>query len=185
MPKYIHKHYVGLQHVLAVVLTGAYVAADRITHGDSLFSSVAGSTRSAIYVSAAASSGALLGFTITMVTVLITLSGGERMTSLMKRPAFGYVRPVTMGAVHILAVATVVFSVLIVLDTSAQGRPVMAYVATYFAVMAIARVWAVIRLMGRLLKISLSDKADFAADSRSRKGPPPFTEDPDAPVPAD
>lgn len=139
---------------------GLYVLIDRVrlVEGRSLLAHVGAGARSALYVSIAASCAALLGFAITATSILLVLGAGSRMTWLRDQPEFQKTRIVFMHAIYALALATALFTALIVIDTGqpgawfleAFGAGVLAFVVTRLAWM----LW----LLDQLLRISLADR---------------------------
>jgi hypothetical protein len=115
--------------------------------------------RQALYISLAASSGALLGFAITAVSILITLGDGPRMAWLRHQPAFTQTRFVYMTAIRALGTATLVFTALIALDDGHELDAWLAGVAAGVLLLVVVRLCWVIWLMNRLVGLATQDQA--------------------------
>jgi hypothetical protein len=151
----LRRHY-----MLAIPAGLAYFLACRLADSRILLEGVSSSTRSALYISLTTTCGALLGFSITAVTVLLALGGGRRIDWLYKDERFVYARIIFLGSIHVLALATLFFSVLIVIDTACYGKAIVESLATAVAALVILRVARVVRLLADLLHIAIRDRSD-------------------------
>jgi hypothetical protein len=151
---------VAWHYVWALIAAGAYLLIDWQHHGDTLLAVTEKGTREALYISLAATCGALLGFAITAITILLTLGGGRRIEWLYEQPRFEYSRVILLGSIHALAFATVVYTALIISDTGNQGQPFLEALAVFTAVLTVFRLHAVIKLLGDLLEIVLKDRRE-------------------------
>lgn len=138
----------------------SYFFVDRLHPHGTLLATADKGTRSALYISLATTSGALLGFAITAVVILLTIGGGRRMDWLYSDNRFGYARTILLGAIHALGAATLYYSALIVVDTANASHRLLEAVGALFLVLVVFRVLAVVRLMGDLLHIAILDRQD-------------------------
>jgi hypothetical protein len=100
--------------VVAVIVYGVL----ECLHGDPLLAAVPAGTRQTFFASLAATTGALLGFAITGLTILLTLGGSQRMTWLLGQERFRTEsRALFTTAIAALGFATAVFLLLIVVAT--------------------------------------------------------------------
>lgn len=174
-PKVIQERRIGLHYIYAAAVAALYLVADWRHDGASLLATVSDGARSALYASLAATSGALLGFTITAITVLLALGGGRRVDWLYADKRFEYVRTVFLGAIHALAVATIYFSILIVWDARDDPITWLQVGAVAVATLVVLRTYRVVHLLGDLLAIAISDRRDQDKPPAN----PPFTQAPD------
>ncbi len=146
-----------------------YLAIDKIADGPVLFAKVPAETRESFFVSLSATSGALLGFAIAGLTILLTLGNGPRMDWLRSKPEFRTeVRALFMTAIGSLGVATIVFLFLIVVATDKHDFPVTwGCITAALTTLIVERVWRLIGFFNRVLPIALKD-----ADKKPLPNPP-------------
>jgi hypothetical protein len=158
---------IGWHYLWAAVAAGAYFSASRIAGSSKLLCGVDGGTRSSLYISLATTTGALLGFAITGITILLTLGSGRRVDWLFASDDFAYVRTIFLGAIRSLALATILFSVLIVIDAQTHGHTWAEAIAVGFVVLVILRGYRVVKLLGDLLDIAIKDRKDAGSANPS------------------
>jgi hypothetical protein len=163
---------IGFHYVWAFVASAAYAAVEWRHKGHSLLATIDEQTRSALYISLAATAGALLGFAITAITILLTLGGGRRIEWLYRNETFDYVRKIFFGAIHALAFTTIYFSAMIVADTAEEPKPPFETAAVFFLVLALLRVYRVVRLLSDLLELAIKDQRDQQSGAAQRINPP-------------
>jgi hypothetical protein len=163
----------------ALATAGAFLVIDRVhlIDGRSLLAHVSTGARSAFYISISASCAALLGFAITATSILLVLGAGPRMTWLRDQPEFQKTRVVFMYTIYALALATGVFTALIVIDTGQVGAWFLEAPAAGVLALVVTRLAWVLWLLDRLLFISLADRRPRPASA----APLPFDEPLDDP----
>jgi hypothetical protein len=156
-----------------------FLVIDRVhlIDGRSLLAHVSTGARSALYISISASCAALLGFAITATSILLVLGSGPRMTWLRDRPEFQKTRVVFMYTIYALALATGVFTALIVIDTGQVGAWFLEAPAASILALVVTRLAWVLWLLDRLLFISLADRQPCSVST----APLPFDEPLDDP----
>lgn len=128
-------------------------------HGDPLLAAVPAGTRQTFFASLAATTGALLGFAITGLTILLALGGGDRMTWLLKQPAFRMQsRALFTTAIAALGFATAVFLLLIVVatDKDAFWHP-WGYLCVVTMALVMERLFRLVWFFHDLLGVALQD----------------------------
>jgi hypothetical protein len=153
MPRF-RDAFLGYHYILSIACAGVYAAIVYGTH-HTLIADVDGPTRTSLYLSLAATTGVLLGFTITAVAIFLSLGDGRGLDLLRAQPEYGYVRKVLMGAIYALGVATVVMTLMIVLDSRASARMYLEVIAVAVGALALFRTWAVLWLLNRLLRLAI------------------------------
>lgn len=163
----------------ALLVSGLFLLVDRVhlLEGRSLLAHVSSGARSALYISIAASSAALLGFAITATSILLVLGAGARVSWLREQPEFQQTRGVFMYAIYALALATVIFTALIAIDTGQVGAWFLEAPAAGLLAFVITRLAWVLWLLDQLLRISLADRGH----SQIPGAPLPFQEPLDDP----
>jgi hypothetical protein len=144
---------------VAIVVGVGYAVIDLIDDGPSLVATVPAGTREAFFASLAATSGALLGFAITGLTILLTLGGGSRLKWLMRQERFKKEAPTLFTtAIGVLGIATGVFLLLIVVATDKHSfwEP-WGYLALVMAALVAERVGRLVRFFHSLMQIAFED----------------------------
>jgi hypothetical protein len=157
--------------LVPVTAVFSYAVVDWIHEGDTLLATVEDGARQALFAAAAATTGALLGFAITGVTVLLTVGQGPRMAWLKSKELFRYeVRFLFFSAIVGLAISTVVFLVLIAVGSEKRLSLVCALLAIGATAIAVDRLWRLVGFLNKLMAVALKD-----ADNKPLPNPP-FTE---------
>jgi hypothetical protein len=140
-----------LDIAVPVVVTGAFIW-DAQSHSFKAVLSTSG--RSALYISFAATSGALLGFTLTALAVLVALPSTDRMRALQKHPQWDRVPAAFFRAGWALLIVLVIGTIGIVID--AGGVPAKAYeaVTVFFVVLALVRVAGAIVALSAVMGVA-------------------------------
>lgn len=133
--------------LIAPILAGlAYAVGEALDPCPALLATVPAATRKTLFASLAATSGALLGFAVTGLTILLSLGGGPGMRWLMRQDRFrAEAQFLFTSAVASLGFATVVFLFLIVAatDTTTFWQP--------WGILAVATVALVVERVTRLV----------------------------------
>lgn len=144
---------------VAVGVGVVYAVIDFLDDGPTLVATVPAGTREAFFASLAATSGALLGFAITGLTILLTLGGGARLKWLMRQDRFKAEAPMLFTtAIGVLGVATGIFLLLIVVATEKNSfwAP-WGYLALITAALVAERVGRLVRFFHHLMDIAFRD----------------------------
>jgi hypothetical protein len=164
------------QYVGTAAVGIGYTMAAKASTGYWSVGSADSGTRQALYISLAASSGALLGFAITAVSILVTLGDGPRITWLRQQDAFAQTRVVFMTAIRGLGIATLLYTALILLD---DGNDVAAWLQGLIVavfVLVVVRLGWLVWLLNQLVSLATEDR------KVSRDHIVPFSEPPDQPA---
>jgi hypothetical protein len=158
---------------VAILVGVGYAVIDFIDAGPSLVAGVPAGTREAFFASLAATSGALLGFAITGLTILLTLGGGARLKWLMRQERFKTDAPMLFTtAIGVLGVATGVFLLLIVVATDKDSFwDPWGYLALIMAALVAERVGRLIRFFHRLMLIAFRDADETPLPNPAFKEP--------------
>jgi hypothetical protein len=134
-----------LDLLVPFVLVGAYLASAQSRSFDAV---LAPAPRSSLYGSLAATTGALLGFALTALAILIALPSTERLEALRRHPKWPRVPSAFFRAAGALLVALVLCTLGIALDAGAR-RPAQAYEAVVVAALALA----LVRVVGAVIAL--------------------------------
>src|SRR6266511_3656964 len=149
--------------VLVLVVLGLFLGWALTTEPIGRTATLPAGTRSAVYISIAATSGALLGFTIAALSVLLALPSGPRLKFLQGTAAWSKVPRVFVRAAWMLGLATLVFTAGIVVDDDARPCVAMEAIAIPVVTSAVLRVAASVLLLGRLVRYSFEDSRSGAS----------------------
>lgn len=155
-PKRFAEAFVGYHWVLAGVATTAYWVIGRQSHFD-VIADLRRETRSNVYLSLAGTSGVLLGFAITAVTIFLSLGRGRGLDLLRTQQDFPYVRRVLMGAIYAFGVSTLWMTAMLVVDAGEQPRQLLEAIAAGVVTLAFLRTSALLWLLNRLLRLAIAD----------------------------
>jgi hypothetical protein len=133
-----------LDLLVPLVLVGAYLTSARSKSFDAV---LAPAPRSSLYGSLAATTGALLGFALTALAILVALPSTERLEALRRHPSWPRVPSAFFRAAGALLVALVLCTLGIALD--AGTRPAQAYEAVVIAALALA----LVRVVGAIIAL--------------------------------
>ena len=157
-----------LPPIAAVAL---YVLIDLIDKRASLLAAASPGVRRALFVSIAATSGALFGFAVTGVTILLSVGEGPRMAWLSRQSLFRQeARLLFTSAIAALALASVVFPVLIVVGSKDSFSLVWGLLAAATIASVLDRLARLVAFLDRLMRVALTDAAG------APQANPPFNE---------
>jgi len=139
--------------VLAGVLIGAYFGA---TTANGFEASLNTGARAAMYGSLAGTSGALLGFVLAALAVLVALPGSERMEALRRHPKWPRVPSAYGRASLALLVSVLVCTLGIALDGGEHARQPYEAVTVVVVAFALVRVLASVVALDQILSVANS-----------------------------
>jgi hypothetical protein len=134
-----------LDLAVPAVLTGAYLVTARSRSFDAVLAPAA---RSSLYGSLAATTGALLGFALTALAILVALPSTERLEALREHPKWPRVPDSFFRSAWALLLALVLCTLGIALD--AGSRPGCGYEAVVVAALGLA----LVRVAGAVVALS-------------------------------
>jgi uncharacterized membrane protein len=133
-----------LDVAVPVLLVGGYLAAAESKSFDGVLSAP---TRSSLYGSLATTSGALLGFALTALAILIALPSTERLEALRRHKHWERVPKAFFRAAWALLIALILCTLGITLD--AGSKPAEAYEAVTVAALTLA----LVRVVGAIIAL--------------------------------
>jgi hypothetical protein len=134
-----------LDLAVPVVLAGAYLVSARSRSFDAVLAPTA---RSSLYGSLAATTGALLGFALTALAILVALPSTERLEALRGHPKWSRVPGSFFRAAWALLLALILCTLGIALD--AGSRPARGYETIVVAALGLA----LVRLVGAVVALN-------------------------------
>jgi hypothetical protein len=160
----------SLIRVLLVPAIGVavYLIADKVDGGSSVLASLSAGTRRALFISISATTGALLGFAITGVTILLTVGRGPRIAWLKGHSEFRQeTRFLFFSTILALGLATITFLVLIAVGSGKDFKEIWGLIAAALVFLVLDRLWRLVIFLNKLMRVALED-----ADADSLPNPP-------------
>ena len=167
MRSWWERNFVWAEFVVAVVLALGVSYAYRYFAERPLTEFLTGD-RTAVYTVLTSLWGALLGFSITAISIVFVMATDERLKLLRQSPHYEHLWNIFLAAVRALAFATVtsVVALLVDQDPPDQPSPVWFYAVLFSSILATIRVWRIIWVLEKLIRIE-------ASPSPARKGNEP------------
>jgi hypothetical protein len=116
-------------------------------------------TRSALYISLAGTSAALLGFVLTALAILVALPSGERLDALQRHPKWPRVPSAYFRASRLLLATLVVCTLGVALDNAEDPWEVWEAITTGVVVLALVRVTASVVALDQILAVARAPEA--------------------------
>jgi hypothetical protein len=139
-------HRIALDLAVPIIVTGVFVG---VAQSDSFKTVLSAPGRSSLYTSLAATSGALLGFALTALAILVALPSTDRLEALRGHPSWPRVPGAFFRAGWALLIVLVVCTLGIVIDAGAVPAK------TYEAVTVFVVTLALVRVAGAIVALSL------------------------------
>lgn len=133
------RRFLGCEFITVVVLFAAFVAWVQYYGGQPHIIDVLKDRRGAIYGTLAAIFGSLLGFAITAESIVLGLSGHERLEIVRSSKHYSTLWKVFMATIRALAFATAAAFVALVADRENSTQSWALYVCVFGILLAIAR----------------------------------------------
>jgi hypothetical protein len=133
------KHFLLFEGGVIVILTASFVIWSEAFHGWETLNITLHDNRSAIYGTLASIFGALLGFVIATVAIILGFSTDDRLSIVRNGAYYSMMWQVFFGAIRWLGLATISALVGLILDREADPRRLITYVTLLTALFAIFR----------------------------------------------
>jgi hypothetical protein len=137
---------VALDVAVPVIVTVGFIAT---AQSDSFKAVLTAPGRSSLYTSLAATSGALLGFALTALAILVALPSTDRLEALRGHPSWPRVPGAFFRAGWALLIVLVISTLGIVIDAGAVPAKAYEAVTVFFVTLAL------VRIVGAIVALSL------------------------------
>lgn len=156
--KFWKRHFLGCDLVLSLFLIVCFYAVSCwYSLEDGLMGLVRGN-RSALYTLVASISGSLLGFTFTGITILLALADNKKLGILTMSPHYSYIYKVYIRTIWVLAVATIVGLVALVMDKDDSPCCIFLYLNLWLIILICFRLYRCLWILENIIKIALTKK---------------------------
>jgi hypothetical protein len=154
-----------LDWAFGLALTAVYWFLPELLDSTRSLSALDQPTRQVLYQTLAGISGALLGFVIAAVSILLALGRGPRMRFVLESPWAPLIPATFFAAVRELALATVIFVLGIVYDTTPQPPWMWQVLAVFAAILVTLRMARTAWLLRQLVSLTYQDSGKQAGPS--------------------
>lgn len=121
--------------------------------GSGVVDSILHESRSAVYGALASIFGALLGFVITALSIIIGYSGNERLEFLRKTPHYNTLWEVLLKTIKALSFATGAMIVGLVLDRDSSPNHLIFCICVFTILLSLLRLWRCIWVLENVIRI--------------------------------
>lgn len=124
------------------------------TVGQTSLQSFLGDNRQILYSSVAVIAGALLGFVIAGVTVLLVLPPNRLLSAIKETKAYDSVHPIFFSTLKMLAITTVVALLALFVDTKDHPNIVMFYITLWGLIISSLRIGRCVWVLENIIEIT-------------------------------
>jgi len=146
------KYFLPLEFLVSILLTAGFVIWGELYSGRLVMDSLLEGNRSAVYGALAAIFGALLGFVITAVSIVLGYIASDKLTLVRESPHYEDLWRVYKAAMRSLAFATIVGLLGLIFDREAHSLPVLFYLNIMTTTLAFFRlgrsIWVLENIIG-------------------------------------
>lgn len=147
-----------VEALAAAAAAGIVVAIEALTARQSRADAFPPATRDALYISIAATCGALLGFVLTALAILLALPQGARLTQLQRNNDWAKVPETFLRAARALLLALVIVTAAMAVDNATSPRPWIEVPLAACLSVALVRVVANVVVLGSLVRVASGDR---------------------------
>jgi hypothetical protein len=147
------QHFLGVELSLCIAAESLMVWWAISWGGGAVLDGVLDGNRAQIYSTMASLFGVLLGFVITMTTIVLGYATQDRLSVVRKSPAYGKIWKTFMSANWTLSLATVAPFIAMIIDRDASPRHWIMYVCMFFSMLAIVRMIRCMWILGHIIAL--------------------------------
>ena len=165
------RHFLLLELIVSV-LAGALFVWWFVRHGgQNVVDPTLDGNRAAVYGALAGIFGSLLGFVITAASIVLGLSGSERLAIIRESDHYDTLWKVFMSATRALAVATVASLAALVIDRDKRPCRVVLFIEVFFVILAVFRLTRCVWALENVIKLVAKPKKAGVNPSNAPKPP--------------
>ncbi len=150
---YWGKHFLGLEFVVAILFTILFVLWAEFLSGKNTVNVILTNNRSEIYGTIAAIFGALLGFIITSISIVIGYISDERFKLLREGKYYYQLWGVFKSTIEALALATIISLVGLILDRDVNPNWIILYFNLFSLILVFFRLYRSIWVLENIVNI--------------------------------
>jgi hypothetical protein len=153
--------------LLSLGLSAAFIAWSERLGGRDVLYQVLDGNRATLYGTCASIVGSLLGFAITVMSIMFTVAEGAALKLVRESAHYQTLWKTYTSAIRVLGLSTVVTVIALIIDRDTKPRPYVLYFVVFLALLAIARVWRSIRILELIIRV-IAPPSTAPTPSRSR-----------------
>lgn len=146
------KYFLPLEFLVSILLTACFIIWGELYSGRLVMDSLLEGNRSAVYGALAAIFGALLGFVITAVSIVLGYIASDKLTLVRESPHYEDLWRVYKAAMRSLAFATITGLLGLIFDREAYSLPFLFYLNIMTTTLAFFRlgrsIWVLENIIG-------------------------------------
>jgi hypothetical protein len=153
MPDFWERQFLRYELLLGMAGSAAFAYWCQRRNGLAIIEPILHGNRAAVYGTLASILGALLGFAITTISIVIAFSGERRLQMLAKTKHYQSLWRVLTSAVRWFGLATIAALSALLLDRDDRTAPIILYVCVLTLVLSLMRLTRSIWVLERLISI--------------------------------
>lgn len=153
LKNYWDVHFLRLELLLSIAIGIGFGIWVLMFSGEQRVDTILSGNRSAVYGTLAAIFGALLGFVITTLSIIIGYLPNERFDFLRKSPHFPTLGKVLISTVKVLSVATIVMVVGLIFDRDSSPQHLILCFSVFIILLALLRLGSCIWVLENVIKL--------------------------------
>lgn len=158
-------HFLTAEFWAAAAGAAAFAVWLRFLGGNATLEEVLRGNRAAIYGTLASIFGALLGFVIATLSILLGFSASDRLAIVRESKHYGTIWEIFTAAIRALALATAVSLVALVIDRDRDPAPLLTVICIFAGLLAGVRILRSVWVLERVIDL-------VTAPSKARTGGP-------------
>jgi multisubunit Na+/H+ antiporter MnhC subunit len=147
------RHFMLAEAALALILTTAFALWVEIGSGDVEVTDLLNGNRQQVYTAIASITGALLGFVLTAISIVLGFSSFKQMTVVRQSPHYRTLYDVYLQATWFLAAATLVSLAGLIFDRDLTPAHWLMYLTVLFGSLATIRVARCVWILEQVVKL--------------------------------
>jgi hypothetical protein len=146
-------HFLRLELLLSIAIGIGFGMWMYLFSGSQRVDTILSTNRGAVYGTLAAIFGALLGFVITTLSIIIGYLPNERFDFLRQSPHFPTLGKVLISTIRVLSVATIMMVVGLIFDRDSAPQHLILCLSVFIIILALFRLWRCIWVLENVIKI--------------------------------
>jgi hypothetical protein len=153
-------HFLGFELFLSILLSIVFAVWDVWFGGSVVVDSILHGNRSAVYGALASIFGALLGFVITALSIIIGYSANEKFEFLRKTKHYPTLWKVMLSTVKALSIATVVMIIGLIVDRDSSPNTLILCLCVFATLFSLFRLRRCIWVLENVILLIIKDNTE-------------------------
>lgn len=158
---FARKHFLGVEVVVALAVTAAFVVWAEYWGGHATFRDLLQDRRATVYGTFAAIAGSLLGFVLATVSIVLGMVETRRMKRVRESATYPTLWRVFTSSIKWLGFTTCALLVGLIFDRDGAPVPALLYLAAFSVILSLLRLWSCIWVLEQIIKtVSLEKRKE-------------------------